>query len=81
MDQRIIYQVPGGAAAIITPIEASGLTVQQVGDKDVPQGLSYWIVSSAEVNALYAQFGDYRNAWEVNATTMGRQRDGLGAPK
>lgn len=77
MDKRIIYQEPGQAAAIITPLDC-GLTLQQIADKDVPTGQDYWVVELYDVQTLYNQYGQVRDAWDVNAASMGRPADGVG---
>lgn len=77
LNQRIIYQEPGRAAAIITPLEC-GLSVQEIAAKDVPAGAAYWIVQQYDVQNLYHQYGDVRDAWDVSETSMGRAPDGVG---
>lgn len=44
-----------------------------------PTGVPFWIVSQAEIDEMYEQFGAYRNAWRITAESIGRQPDGYGA--
>lgn len=62
MSQRIVYRNSSGGISIITPAPESGLTIDQVAQKDVPAGVSYWIVDEADIP------GDryFRNAWDVD---------------
>lgn len=77
MEQRILYQMQGLPVAVVTPCECD-LTIDEIAKKDVPTGQPYWIVSKAEVDALYAQHGDFRDAWEISQETMGREPNGVG---
>lgn len=78
MDKCIIYQTDGDApAAIIYPCKCE-LTVKEIADKDVPEGVGYWIVSRADVDALYSEYGGVRDAWRVSEESVGRPPDGAG---
>lgn len=48
MTQRIVYQLPGEPVASMTPCEC-GLTIGQIGMKDVPEGVSFWIVDESVI--------------------------------
>jgi hypothetical protein len=60
---RIIYPTPEGGVAIIIPAPDCGLTVEQIAAKDVPAGVPYRIVSSADIPSDRT----FRNAWEFSA--------------
>lgn len=58
--QRIIYPGDNGIVAIIQPMPNCGLTIQEVADKDVPEGKPYKIVDVSEIPTD----STFRNAWE-----------------
>jgi hypothetical protein len=58
-DQRIIYPTDDGGVAVIVPAPGTGLTIEQVAQKDVPFGKPYQIVDAADVH----EDRTYRNAW------------------
>lgn len=72
MEKRIIYQLPGQPVAILIPCEC-GLTVEQIGQKDVPVGIPFWIV---DANTIPAE-RTLRDAWELDVDSMG-YHDGVG---
>lgn len=72
MQYRLVYQLPGSPAAILTPCEC-GLTLQQIGQKDVPAGVPFWIVDAADIPSDRT----YREAWELDVDAMGAP-DGVG---
>lgn len=78
MSEAVIYQEPGKPAAIIASAPACELSISEIADKDVPSGIAYWIVKLTEIDALYAQHGQLRDAWEISQETMGRVPDGVG---
>lgn len=78
MDQLIIYQAPGGSAVILTPILSSGLTLEEIAEKDVPRDVPYWFVEKFDIDGLYAKYGELRDAWEVSAGSIGRLPNGVG---
>ena len=49
MSQVIIYTEPSGIVAVIMPAPESPLSLKEIGDKDVPTGLPYWIVSQSDL--------------------------------
>lgn len=59
MDQRIIYPTSDGVAIII-PILECGLTIEEIAEKDVPQGKPYKIVNVSDIPTDRT----FRNAWE-----------------
>lgn len=64
MEKRIIYKSESGVSLMI-PYLPCGLTVLEIGQKDVPDGVPFWIVDSAEVPDDIPQ-----EAWEINESTM-----------
>lgn len=66
MDARIIYQPATGPAAVLMPIDC-GLSVLDIGKKDVPAGLPFWIVDSSAI----PQDRTFRDAWELDAASLG----------
>jgi hypothetical protein len=58
MTQRIIYPTDDGVA-IIVPADC-GLTIEEIADKDVPEGKPYKIVDVADIPTDRT----FRNAWE-----------------
>lgn len=74
-DSVIVFQPEGRPVAILTPCEC-GLTLQQIGKKDVPAGLPFWIVDAADIPTDTT----YRNAWTLDVQAMGSP-DGVGGQK
>ena len=60
MDQRIIYPNDEGGVAVIVPILECGLTVEEIAEKDVPEGKPYQIIDVSELPSDRV----FRNAWE-----------------
>lgn len=52
VDNRIVYRDDGGRLIIVTPAANSGLTVEQVAERDVPAGAEYEIVSADDLLQL-----------------------------
>jgi hypothetical protein len=63
MNQRIIYPTDNGGVAVIVPAPECGLTIQEIADKDVPEGTPYKIVDVADIPTDRT----FRNAWEYTA--------------
>jgi len=63
MTKRIIYPTPEGGVAIIVPAPECGLSIEQIAAKDVPAGVEYKIIDTADVPTERA----WRNAWEYTA--------------
>ena len=49
MSNVVIYTQENGTVAVLVPAPNCPLTVNEIADKDVPTGVSYWIVDSAEL--------------------------------
>lgn len=75
MGERIVFQTGHGSVAVLIPAEC-GLTIKQIGEKDVPEGAPFWVVDATDIPADRT----YRDAWELGATAMG-EPSGYGAPK
>ena len=58
-DKRIVYTRSDGGLSILTPIENSGLTVEEIQGKDVPSGITSYIVDSSVVPTDRS----FRDAW------------------
>jgi hypothetical protein len=57
MNKRIIYATPDGGLAVIIP--TGELPIEEVAAKDVPEGVAYEIVTTADIPADRT----FRNAW------------------
>ena len=66
MENRIIYQLPGKPVAILIPCERT-LTLEQIGQKDVPKGVQFWIVGADAIPTDRT----FRAAWELDAHKLG----------
>jgi hypothetical protein len=66
MDKRILFQPPGAVVHVLIPVEC-GLTLEEIGVKDVPEGLPFWIV---DIEAVPAD-RSFRAAWELDPGTLG----------
>jgi len=62
MDKRIIYLNDEGTVSIIVPSSNSGLTIQEIAEKDVPTGKTYKIVNSSDISSDRT----FRNAWVLD---------------
>ena len=60
MDKRIIYPTDDGGVAVIVPAPNSGLTIEEIARKDVPEGKEYQIVNVSDIPSDRT----FRNAWE-----------------
>lgn len=80
MELIIVYQPPSKPAAILVPCDC-GLTINEIGVKDVPSGLPFWIVPKAAIEAAFIDQGEYRDAWEISEQSIGRAPDGHGGAK
>lgn len=67
MTKRIIYSTEGGGVAVVIPAPKSGLTVEQIAAKDVPEGVAFEIVDAADVPTDRT----FRNAWERKGRAIG----------
>jgi len=66
MDSRIVYQLPDQPTAVLIPCEC-GLTLEQIGQKDVPDGVPFWIVPADSIPTGRT----FRDAWELDVSSMG----------
>ena len=66
MNDRIVYQLPEQPVAIVIPCEC-GLTLEQIGSKDAPSGVPFWIVDVATIPSDRT----FRNAWDLDIGSMG----------
>ena len=62
MNSRIIYPTDDGGVAVVVPAPNSGLTIEQIAAKDVPDGKAYKIVDVADVPSDRT----FRGAWEYS---------------
>ena len=58
----IIYRLPDGGVAILTPNTDCGLTIEQIAAKDVPAGVPFQIVEADTIPTDRT----FRNAWEYS---------------
>lgn len=49
MEKRIIFQNDSGGVSIMTPFTNSGLTVEEIAQKDLPEGKPYKIVNDSDI--------------------------------
>lgn len=66
MESRIVYQLPDQPVAVLIPCDC-GLTVQQIGQKDVPSGVPFWIIEASTVPTDR----EFRNAWTIDQAELG----------
>ena len=60
MNQRIIYPKDDGGVAVIIPVPDCGLTIEEIAEKDVPDGKPFKIIDASEIPTDRT----FRNAWE-----------------
>jgi len=58
-DKRIIYTDDDGNVCVVVPADNCGLTVEEIRDKDVPNGKTGTIVDTSEVPSDRT----FRDAW------------------
>lgn len=66
MNKRITYSTPDGGVAVIVPAPDCGLTIEEIALKDVPTGVDYEIVDTADIPSDRT----FRNAWERNGRAI-----------
>lgn len=59
MNKRIIYLLEGDGVAIITPVDC-GLTIEEIAEKDVPDGVPFKIIDMSDLPTDRT----FRDAWE-----------------
>jgi len=57
---RILYKNPDGGVSIVIPAPNCGLTLDEIIEKDVPNGVDYRIVDVSDISTDRT----FRNAWE-----------------
>lgn len=60
MNKRIIYPTDQGGVAIIIPAPECNLTIEEIAQKDVPEGKPYKIVDVLDIPSDRT----FREAWE-----------------
>ena len=58
-DKRIVYIQDDGTVAIVIPSDNCGLTVEEIQAKDVPEGVTSYIINATDVPTDRS----FRNAW------------------
>ena len=58
-DKRFIYANDDGGISIVIPADNSGLTLEQIKDKDCPSGKTGYTVDKSEIPTDRS----FRNAW------------------
>lgn len=76
MSKVIIFKNREGGVSILTPSPKSPRTLEEIAKRGVPTGLPYKIVDKTVTDDLYAQYGDYRNAWDIDEALL---VDGVGS--
>lgn len=66
MSQRIVFQPEGYQVAVMAPADC-GLSVIDIGRKDVPAGVEFWIIDASDV----PQDAESRAAWSLSADVLG----------
>lgn len=72
MDKRIVYQMAGQSISVLIPGQC-GLSLHEIGQKDVPPRVPFWIVNADEIPTDRT----YRDAWELDPSRMG-EPNGIG---
>lgn len=72
--QRIIYMDDSGIAAVLTPTDEAlqSYTIQEIAQKDVPNGKPYKIITTDDLPSDR----DFRGAWEIDTALL---TDGVGS--
>ena len=76
MAQRIIYTDHEGALACVS-LSADTFSLEQIAQRDVPNGTSYYLVDSAELPADRT----FRAAWELDASQPDAVAVSINMPK
>ncbi len=67
----ILFEL-NGAACTMTPGIGNGLTILETGQRDVPPGITFWIVDPAELPT-----DEPTESWELDFEALG-EPDGIG---
>jgi hypothetical protein len=72
-EKRVIYRTEEGGMVVLTPAPEAleKYTIEQLAEKDVPEGVPYKIVDVSEIPSDRA----FRNAWEIDEAEL---TDGFG---
>lgn len=65
-NEVILFQLVNSPVSIMTPCDC-GLSTLEVGQKDVPEGVPFWIVDAGTIQADR----EYRDAWTIDPEEMG----------
>jgi len=60
MSKRIIYKNPDESVSVVIPAPSWDRTIEELAEKDVPNGVPYKIVDVSEIPSDRT----FRNAWE-----------------
>lgn len=66
MNQRIIYSNASGGVSVVIPAPESGLSIDEIAAKDVPNGTPYSIVDISTI----PDDRTFRNAWEKQINSI-----------
>ncbi len=66
MRNVIVFQNISGSVSVVYPTEC-GLTLDQIGKKDVPDGFPFWVVDIESIPVDRS----FRDAWELDVASMG----------
>ena len=74
MSKVIIYKNESGGVSILFPTEVclQQYTINQIAEKDVPEGLPYNIIDVSEL----PEDRTFRNAWDIDESEL---TDGVGS--
>lgn len=61
----IIFQGESGVA-VMTPFPVSGMTIMEMGQRDVPESTPFWIVDSNNLPV------EPQETWELDAQSLGK---------
>lgn len=67
MDKKIVYENADGSISIIHPAKNCGFPIERIAQKDVPDGVLFWIVDGVAIPTDLT----FRDAWEIDASAMG----------
>lgn len=67
MKESIVFVNESGGVSIMTPC-STDLTTLEVGAKDVPVGVDFWVISADDL----PEDRSFRNAWELDVEAMGK---------
>jgi len=73
--QRILYAQENGVLAIVIPVPDCGLTIDQIAEKDVPEGVPFTIVDVADIPTDRTFRGAWEYAGNAVATNMTKARE------